>query len=323
MTALGEDDTHRSSSTIMAFGTMAPRRLLASRVGQGHVRRPRIPTLKQRLLCPAISSIPDGVEEHRIACPARRSPSRRRSRQAARWRAQSRHWRCWLDRRSQVRHTRAAPSPRIRRPTSPAALVALDGTVVTNARRIATSSSPPCSRPRQRERDRHSGGISRSERAAYPNFCNPASRYAMVGVFVADHGGGNVRVAVTGGGPRVPGSATGAGPVVHGRRGVHDPANLKQRIAECHLVGDGAARGPGGIVGIGGPWPSLCTCDRRAPVAAATSRALATVASRAHPRRGRRRQSRDRQGAAEALALLTAPVLCQGSMSRPRSIRAR
>ena len=32
---------------------------------------------------------------------------------------------------------------------------------------------------------------------------NPASRYAMVGVFVAEHGGGNVRVAVTGAGPGV------------------------------------------------------------------------------------------------------------------------
>jgi carbon-monoxide dehydrogenase medium subunit len=40
-------------------------------------------------------------------------------------------------------------------------------------------------------------------RAAYQKFRNPASRYAMVGVFVADHGGGNIRVAVTGAGPCV------------------------------------------------------------------------------------------------------------------------
>ena len=30
---------------------------------------------------------------------------------------------------------------------------------------------------------------------------NPASRFAIVGVFVADFGGGNVRVGVTGAGP--------------------------------------------------------------------------------------------------------------------------
>jgi carbon-monoxide dehydrogenase medium subunit len=39
------------------------------------------------------------------------------------------------------------------------------------------------------------------KRAAYMKFKNPASRFALVGVFVADLGGGNVRVAVTGAGP--------------------------------------------------------------------------------------------------------------------------
>ena len=38
------------------------------------------------------------------------------------------------------------------------------------------------------------------KRAAYRKFPNPASRYAMVGVMVADHGGG-IRVGVTGAGP--------------------------------------------------------------------------------------------------------------------------
>jgi len=38
------------------------------------------------------------------------------------------------------------------------------------------------------------------KRAAYMKFKNPASRFALVGVFVADFGGGNVRVAVTGAG---------------------------------------------------------------------------------------------------------------------------
>lgn len=40
------------------------------------------------------------------------------------------------------------------------------------------------------------------KRAAYAKFKNPASRYALVGVFVADTGAG-VRVAVTGAGPSV------------------------------------------------------------------------------------------------------------------------
>ncbi len=39
------------------------------------------------------------------------------------------------------------------------------------------------------------------KRAAYRKFPNPASRYAVVGVFVADFGGGRVRVGVTGAGP--------------------------------------------------------------------------------------------------------------------------
>jgi aerobic carbon-monoxide dehydrogenase medium subunit len=42
----------------------------------------------------------------------------------------------------------------------------------------------------------------RAERAAYTKFRNPASRYAMVGVFVAKNGN-NVRVAVTGAAPCV------------------------------------------------------------------------------------------------------------------------
>lgn len=41
-----------------------------------------------------------------------------------------------------------------------------------------------------------------ADKAAYAKFPNPASRYAMVGVFVAQKGG-KVRVAVTGAGPKV------------------------------------------------------------------------------------------------------------------------
>ena len=38
-------------------------------------------------------------------------------------------------------------------------------------------------------------------RAAYRKFPHPASRYAVAGVFVADFGGGDIRVGVTGAGP--------------------------------------------------------------------------------------------------------------------------
>jgi len=41
------------------------------------------------------------------------------------------------------------------------------------------------------------------KRAAYAKFPNPASLYAMVGVFVAELADGSVRVAVTGAGPKV------------------------------------------------------------------------------------------------------------------------
>ena len=41
------------------------------------------------------------------------------------------------------------------------------------------------------------------ERAGYAKFPNPASRYAMAGVFVAELAGGGIRVAVTGAGPCV------------------------------------------------------------------------------------------------------------------------
>ena len=86
----------------------------------------------------------------------------------------------------------------------PAAVLALGATVNTNKRKIAadqffkgmyetalgtgeiiTSVTFPC-----------------PKRAAYMKFKNPASRYAIVGVFVADSGNG-VRVAVTGAAPSV------------------------------------------------------------------------------------------------------------------------
>ena len=41
------------------------------------------------------------------------------------------------------------------------------------------------------------------KRAGYAKFPNPASRYALVGVFVAELADGSIRVAVTGAGPKV------------------------------------------------------------------------------------------------------------------------
>src|SRR6266571_4898257 len=67
----------------------------------------------------------------------------------------------------------------------PAGVLGLGATIVTNKREIITQVSFPI-----------------PKRAAYMKFKNPASRYAIVGVFVADFGS-SVRVAVTGAGPCV------------------------------------------------------------------------------------------------------------------------
>lgn len=86
----------------------------------------------------------------------------------------------------------------------PAAVVALNATIKTNERTIAAD-------------DFFKGMFTTAlkdgevivsvsfpvpDKAAYMKFANPASRYAMVGVFVAKSGGG-VRVAATGAGPSV------------------------------------------------------------------------------------------------------------------------
>lgn len=83
----------------------------------------------------------------------------------------------------------------------PSAMLALDATIITNAREIAAS-------------DFFTGLFDTAlgagemitairfdapEKAGYAKFPNPASRYAMTGVFVAKHGS-NVKVAVTGAG---------------------------------------------------------------------------------------------------------------------------
>jgi carbon-monoxide dehydrogenase medium subunit len=87
----------------------------------------------------------------------------------------------------------------------PAAVLGLGATVTTNKKKI--------------EADKYFKGLYETalepgelitsvsfpvpKRAAYMKFKNPASRFALVGVFVADFGGGKVRVAVTGAGPSV------------------------------------------------------------------------------------------------------------------------
>jgi carbon-monoxide dehydrogenase medium subunit len=86
----------------------------------------------------------------------------------------------------------------------PAAVVGLGATVVTNKRRIAADAFFTG----MYETALEPGEIITSiafpvpKRAGYMKFKNPASRYAMVGVFVADTATG-MRVAVTGAGPSV------------------------------------------------------------------------------------------------------------------------
>ncbi|HTN96348.1 MAG TPA: FAD binding domain-containing protein, partial [Nordella sp.] len=87
----------------------------------------------------------------------------------------------------------------------PAAVVGLNATVVTSARRIAGDKFFT---------DIFTTALADDEivtavefpvpkRAAYVKFPNPASLYAMVGVLVAELADGSVRVAVTGAGPKV------------------------------------------------------------------------------------------------------------------------
>src|SRR5215472_345682 len=86
----------------------------------------------------------------------------------------------------------------------PSAVVALNATVITNKRKIAADEFFTG----MFETALQAGEIVTAvsfpipEKAAYMKFPNPASRYAIVGVFVAKHKDG-VRVAVTGAGPCV------------------------------------------------------------------------------------------------------------------------
>ena len=86
----------------------------------------------------------------------------------------------------------------------PAALVGLGATVVTNKRSIKADDFFTGMFETALAQDEIVTAVEFPvpRRAGYAKFPNPASRYAMVGVFVADTGSG-VRVAVTGAGPCV------------------------------------------------------------------------------------------------------------------------
>jgi carbon-monoxide dehydrogenase medium subunit len=86
----------------------------------------------------------------------------------------------------------------------PAAVVALNATVTTNSRKIPADQFFKGLFETALAEGELITAISfpKAEKAAYMKFPNPASRYAMVGVFVAKTAGG-VRVAVTGAGPSV------------------------------------------------------------------------------------------------------------------------
>ncbi|MFO1067111.1 MAG: xanthine dehydrogenase family protein subunit M [Geminicoccaceae bacterium] len=83
----------------------------------------------------------------------------------------------------------------------PGALLALNGTVHTTKRTISADQFFAGMFSTALDRDEIVKAVSfpKADKAAYAKFPNPASRYAMVGVFVAKSGG-NVRVAVTGAG---------------------------------------------------------------------------------------------------------------------------
>jgi len=86
----------------------------------------------------------------------------------------------------------------------PAAVVALDGTIVTNHRAIKADEFFIDIFETALEGNEIITGVTFKvpDRAAYAKFPNPASRYAIVGVFIAEFGG-SYRVAVTGAGGSV------------------------------------------------------------------------------------------------------------------------
>ena len=87
----------------------------------------------------------------------------------------------------------------------PAAVVGLNATVITNKRRIAAGDFFKGMYETALAPDEIITAVSFPvpKKAAYAKFPNPASRFALVGVFVAQLSDGSVRVAVTGATPSV------------------------------------------------------------------------------------------------------------------------
>jgi carbon-monoxide dehydrogenase medium subunit len=87
----------------------------------------------------------------------------------------------------------------------PAAVLGLNATVVTSSRKIPADKFFTDIFTTALKDDEIVTAVEFPvpKRAGYVKFPNPASRYAMVGVFVAELSDGSVRVAVTGAGPKV------------------------------------------------------------------------------------------------------------------------
>jgi carbon-monoxide dehydrogenase medium subunit len=87
----------------------------------------------------------------------------------------------------------------------PAAVVGLNATIITSTRKIAGDKffTDMFSTALKDDEIVTAVEFPVPKRAAYMKFPNPASRYAMVGVMVAELKDGSVRVAVTGAGPKV------------------------------------------------------------------------------------------------------------------------
>jgi carbon-monoxide dehydrogenase medium subunit len=85
----------------------------------------------------------------------------------------------------------------------PAAVLALNATITTNKRKIAADQFFKGLYETALEPGEliTSVAFQAPKRGCYMKFRNPASRFALVGVYVADFGSGNVRVGVTGAGP--------------------------------------------------------------------------------------------------------------------------
>ena len=119
----------------------------------------------------------------------------------------------------------------------PAAVLALDGIVETDRRSLPAGEFFTGLFETALEEDEIVTSVTfpKPKQAAYAKFANPASRYALVGVFVAMAGNGEVRVAVTGA----------------GADGVFRSEELEAALDKDFSPGalDGAAVDPGGLMG--------------------------------------------------------------------------